>query len=565
MPAKFKKLPYGKSNFADVIEGGFAYVDKTRFIEMLENENNPTQFFVRPRRFGKSLFLSVLENYYDLNRKDKFESIFDNLCIGKNPTQEQGKYAILSFNFSAINTDCEETFKESFKMNVHASVVNFLKKYEDKFENAQQEINWIKEKTLGIDSLRVVYHLAEYSNIPIFAIIDEYDHFSNDLAAMGSEFYGKMVGKAGLVRDFYESLKIATSSVMKRIFITGIAPIMLNDLTSGFNIATDYSLIPKYNEMFGFTSEEVERLIIETGIDKNLIKVDMEAYYNGYLFNEEAEKKVYNSTMVLFLFNQILLRGKQPNDIIDTNLQTDYNRLKKLAENPKNREKLLKIAHEDGIFSKIIEKFSLDQIEDDSYFVSLLFYMGLLTIDKERPLYLKIPNYSIKTLFWQYLVAQANSLVSDSVNADKLLETVRELARGDAVPYLDYISENLFKRISNRDLIHFDEKYIKVMLLSTLFMSSFYLPVSETEVAAGYTDIYLLRHSGFAIKAEFEWVWELKYVKESATEAEIEAKKQEALSQIEKYKKDLRFAGRNDIKFAALVFRGKGDYEVVGC
>ncbi|MCL2100380.1 MAG: ATP-binding protein [Fibromonadales bacterium] len=555
-----KKLPYGQSNFADLIERNYAYVDKTRYVELLENENNTYQFFIRPRRFGKSLFLSVLENYYDLSRKDKFKSLFGNLYIGKNPTPEQGKYAVMLFNFSGLDTDNHESFRKSFSNRVQDSVLAFLNRYSDYFPNTEAAMQSINENKPGIGAINTAYNLAEKNDIPIFAIIDEYDHFANNLIAMGESYAGE-VKRGGIVRAFYENLKAGTSSVVKRIFITGITPMMLNDLTSGFNMATDCSLFPKYNEIMGFTREEVEWLMQETGVDKNLIKVDMEAYYNGYMFYEKAENRVYNSQMILYLFNQILQLNEQPSQIIDTNLQTDYARLRRLAENESNREKLLQITRDGGVAGNIIEKFSLEKLNNDEYFISLLFYLGMLTNGgvREGQTYLKIPNYSIKTLYWEYIVSYVQDLEKTQISTSELSATLREMAfRGNIKPYLDFFTENFLKRLSNRDLMNFDEKYIKVMMLSSLFASRLYLPVSEDENINGYTDIYLQKHP--AVKdIKFEYVFEIKYAKTDATEAEVKAKFGEAEAQIEKYKKDPRFAGRDDVKFAALVFKGKGE------
>jgi len=553
-----KKLPYGQSNFADLIESNYAYVDKTRYVELLENENNRYQFLIRPRRFGKSLFLSVLENYYDLSRKNKFETLFKELYIGKNPTPEQGKYAIIQFDFSGLNTDSHEEFKKSFSDRVQENVNIFLDRYKAFFANATDLLKAIGERNPGVGTLDFAYRAAADANIPIFAIIDEYDHFANNLIAMGKT-YKDEVKAGGIVRTFYELLKAGTKSVVRRIFITGISPMMLNDLTSGFNMAINLSLYPKYNEMFGFTKEEVEWLMQETGVDKNLIKVDMEAYYNGYMFNNYGKSKVYNSQMILYLFYQILQLGRQPEQIIDTNLQTDYERLRRLAENENNREKLLQIIQEGGIFGNIIEKFSLDKLNSDEYFVSLLFYLGMLTngVVVEGQTYLKIPNYSIKTLYWEYAVSYVQDMEETQISVLELPKVLREMAfRGDIKPYLDFFTENFLKRLSNRDLMNFDEKYIKVMLLSTLFISKLYLPVSEDENINGYTDIYLQKHPAIP-DIKFEYVFEVKYVKTDATEAEIKARFAEAETQIEKYKKDSRFAGREDLKFVALVFKDK--------
>jgi hypothetical protein len=314
--------------------------------------------------------------------------------------------------------------------------------------------------------------------------------------------------------------------------------------------------------MFGFTEEEVEWLMLKTGIDKKLIKFDMEAYYNGYMFSERGKNKVYNSQMILFLFNQIFLLGEQPTQIIDTNLQTDYERLRRLAENENNREILLKIIQDGGIYSNIIERFSLEKLESEEYFVSLLFYLGMLSNGgmKRGRTWFRIPNYSIKTLYWEYAVSYVQHLEKTQSSTLQLSETIENMAYdGDVKPYLDFFTENFLKRLSNRDLQNFDEKYIKVMMLSTLFISRLYLPVSEDENINGYSDIYLQKH--FAIKdIKYEYVFEIKYAKTGATDAEISAKITEAQVQIEKYKKDKRFAERDDIKFVVALFKGKGDY-----
>jgi len=558
----FKKLPYGMSNFADLIESGYAYVDKTRFVEFLENENCRYQFFIRPRRFGKSLFLSVLENYYDLNIKDKFQSTFANLYIGKHPTPEQGKYAVIQFDFSGLDTKNLETFRKSFLDRIENTVRAFFNKYNDFFPDANAKISALREEKYGIGSMDLLYDSAAKRNTPVFVIIDEYDNFANNLVAIG-DAYKNEVGKEGIVRAFYEILKTGTKSVVKRIFITGISPMMANDLTSGFNMAADYSLFPKYNEMFGFTKKEVEWIMAETNIDKNLIKIDMEYYYNGYLFSEDAENKVYNSQMILYLFSQISISGKQPKQVVDTNLQTDSGRLRRLAENENNRKKLLQITQDGGIFGNIIERFSLENLEREEYFVSLLFYLGMLTHGgtQRGRTWLKIPNYSVKTLYWEYIVSHVQNLGEKRLSENELSEVTQNLAfDGDFKSYLDFFVANYLKRLSNRDLIDFDEKYIKAMLLATLFTSKLYLPVSEQENINGYSDIYLQKHPAIP-DIKFEYVFELKYLKAKASESEKEAKFAEALAQIEKYKKDSRFLNRDDIKFVALVFEGKGDWE----
>ena len=562
MARKFKKLPYGKSNFADLIEQNFAYVDKTRFIELLENDSNSSQLLLRPRRFGKSLFLSVLENYYDINRKDKFETLFGNLYIGKNPTSQRNKYLVIRFDFSGLNIDSREGFNTSFFDVIKNAVLSFLEYYKNLIDNADLLITQVYETSSSSGILDILYRAANNAATPLFVIIDEYDHFANKLIAMG-EKYVKEVKSGGIVRAFYEKLKFGTSSIVKRIFMTGVSPMMMNDVASSFNMVSNLSLLPAYNEMFGFTRKEVEQLASETGIDMSLINVDMEAYYNGYLFNDKGKNKVYNSQMVLFLFYKITQLGEQPKEIIDINLKSDSGRLQQLAENENNREKMLQIIKEGGIFSEVIENFSLDDLQNEKYFISLLFYLGMLTnggVVEERT-YLKIPNYSIKTLFWEYLAFYIQERSEKTLSYSAFSDTVTEMAfRGNIYPYLEYFSENILKLLSNRDLMNFDEKYIKATMLPTLYLSNLYLPVSEDENKNGYSDIYLQKRPT-AKSIKYEYIFELKYLKANATKKEKNEKMNEAIAQIEKYKKDERYANRDDMKFIAIVFEGKGDYE----
>ena len=570
MDKKLKRLPYGIANFGKVITESYAYVDKTRFVELLENESNSNQFFIRPRKFGKSLFYSMLYHYYDVNRAADFEKLFGSLYIGKHPTPRHNSYAVMQFNFSGLDTANEDGFRASFSGNIREAVRVFISSYQAYFAEADALIRRIDEGSHGVGALQMAYGAAKLAGIKIFVLVDEYDHFANDLIAMGKNLGGKiyknMVTANGLVRDFYETLKIGTSEVVDRIFITGISPVMLNDLTSGFNIADNFTLELSYNEMMGFTQQEVDALMLETGVDPACINVDMEMYYNGYLFHKDGENRVYNPAMILYFFNQILKYGKPPKNIIDENLKTDYGRLQRLVQNENNRTKLLKIIKEKGIVSDILEQFSIDRMYDDEYFVSLLVYMGMLTIDKfeEGCLHLKIPNYSIQTLYWEYIdriTLSTNEAVVVDLAEQKA--SLRELAyRGSPHPYIAYVSNNIFRRLSNRDLISFDEKYIKIMLLNGLFQSKLYVPVSEREVEGGYVDIYLQR-SPLLPDVKYEWVWEVKYVKKGEkSKAALQSAKKEAFTQIDRYRKANYFSARTDVRYAAIIFVGKEKYEI---
>jgi hypothetical protein len=569
----FKRLPYGQSDFRHIVLNNFAYVDKTRFIEALENEANPNQFFIRPRKFGKSLFFRMLDCYYNINHRDGFEQMFGNLYIGKHPTPERNSYAILDFDFSGLDTSGEQEFKASFSFRVQQSARHFLDLNRNLLPEAGELIRQIDTKEPGLDALNMAFDAVSGHGIAIYVIIDEYDHFANDLIAMGNmtgkDLYRMMIAANGMVRDFYERIKNATkTSTVGRTFITGISPVMLDDLTSGYNIATILTLKAKYNEMMGFTQSEVEWLMRETGVDPALIDVDMEAYYNGYLFHADGENRVYNPAMVMYFFEQIVSAGTTPENIVDHNLKTDYNRLRNLIRNENNRDTLIRIMKDGGVVADILEKFSIDRMNDDNYFVSLLFYMGMLTVEGRYrfQLKLRIPNYSIRTLYWEYI----RNLVEDAspemtVDTRKLKDAIYAMALdGDLGQFIGYVSENAFGKLSDYDLQRFDEKYIQILLLAYLFMSKAYIPMSEYETVPGRADIYLQRNPLFP-QVRYEWLLEIKYCKASAKDGEIAARRAEGLEQLRQYADAHRMKDRPDMKAALLVFTGKNRFEITAC
>ncbi|MDR1024028.1 MAG: ATP-binding protein [Prevotellaceae bacterium] len=566
-----KRLPYGHSNFESVRTENYIYVDKTRFIELLENEGNRNLFFTRPRKFGKSLFFSMLSHYYDINQADKFELLFGDLYIGQHPTPKHNSYLVLNLDFSGLDTSTDERFNKSISQKIQDIVRSFLGRYKHLFPDGDIYSKQIDTEQPGVASLRKVFNVAEAIGKKVYIIIDEYDHFANDLIAQGTyagnDTYRHLVRANGVIRDFYETLKEGSKTVVDRIILTGITPIMLDDITSGFNISNNLSLDPIYNEMLGFTQEEVNALMKETNITPDMITVNMVLFYNGYLFHQDGEHRVYNPAMMLYLFSQVLRKSKQIRNVIDENLKTDYGRLQMLVNHERNCTQLMKIAQDNGIFSEIIPKFSIDKLHDNECFVSLLFYLGLLTIDRceSGKTHLKIPNYSIRTIYWEYILQLTKDRNKDVItDLDCQQDAISVLAyKGDPKLYLDYISQNILCRLSNRDLQYFNEKYIKVLLLNGLFQSKIYVTITELEVSHGYADIYMQR-SHLQPDVRYEWVWEIKYIKkkEAANEKLLKEKRDEARAQLKKYRTSPLFADRTDVRYLSLIFVGKDSYEM---
>ena len=357
------KIPYGISSFQKLRRGNYLYVDKTEFIPKIEDLSSDYLFFIRPRRFGKSLFLSHWPNYYDLDTREDFESLFGDLDIGKNPTNSRNSYLILQLNFSGLNTENKDELEKSFRIRLMEAVVGFLYKYMKFFDDVSVIEDRIR-KISGISSIfdSFVEELKKTGK-KVYLIIDEYDHFANDIIAMGDGvFYKDIVRASGFVRDFYETVKIGTESVIDRIFITGISPIMLDDLTSGFNIATNITLDKNMNEMLGFTEAEVESVISRLGIKRKDIHLKLKEYYNGYLFNVQCRERVYNPDMVLYYFDQFTRENMHPRELIDDNVKTDYGRMNRLTSNKENKKVLERIIEDEGIVSEIITKFSFEEM-----------------------------------------------------------------------------------------------------------------------------------------------------------------------------------------------------------
>lgn len=563
------KLPYGISDFKALREQGNLYIDKTRYIERLEGFNSKYVFFIRPRRFGKSLFLSTLEHYYDINAKANFDSLFCDLYIGQNPTPLKNHYLVLQFDFSALDTENKEVLKRSFVTRIISKINRFLKKYKNYFEDVGALKNTLintldNSEDVGAIMNALIDTISDMGH-KIYLIIDEYDHFANDIIAMGeSDFYKDIIRATGFVRDFYEAVKMGTKGVIDRIFIVGASPIMLDDMTSGFNIASNVTTNATLNEMLGFTCDEVRRIVDNIDIckDKEGILEELRKYYNGYLFNINGSERVYNSDMVLYFFKEWEDTGYYPTKLIDHNVKTDYGKMERLIGNEENRKIIEVIIKEESIVADIQTEFSFDRMYDKDYFVSLLFYMGLLSINGEKygQTELTIPNYVIRTVFWEYFEKSLRERFNIKYQTGELAKSIWEMgALGTIEPFISFVSEKVIKQLSNRDLIGFDEKYIKVLFFAYFVNSNIYKPVSEQEVENGYVDIYLKREKLKDVK--YDWIIELKYVKSG--KSKLEQVREESLAQLDKYASSRGVVGRDDVKKALVIFIGKTKYEIV--
>ena len=528
------KMPYGISNYEKMVNDGYYYVDKTQYIEKLEELPETNIMFLRPRKFGKTLFTSVLENYYDKNKIDEFENLFKNTYIGKNPTSLKNSYSILRFNFSGIDTSTEEATIKGFRREVASSIEVFINKY-----NLNFYVNKEDEAENILDNLFKAFYIQKPQD-RIYVIIDEYDHFANELLGFYPERFKVLVSKNGKVRKWYEILKKGTETIVDRIFITGVAPITLDSLTSGFNIGTDITQEEEFNEMMGFTNEELKKLMNDQKISKEeqeKIMPIMKENYDGYKFCLKAKNQIYNSNMCLYFLSRYIRLREIPNDLVDVNIASDYSKVGKmlnLCKGENRLEILKKTVQGEPIINTIVKKFNpaIEFTENDM--ISMLYYLGYLTISGELVGIpeLTIPNKVMKEIYADYFMQIMDKEAEFRIDSRANQEILIQLAREGRIDKIVEILKIYLNNLSNRDLIKFDEKYIKLIFYCIAMNIKAYSTKSEMEVNRNYPDILLVpRDSSKGYKAVMV---EFKYLKKGET-GKLEEKQKEAREQIERY------------------------------
>jgi hypothetical protein len=531
-----KKIIYGESNFRKIkIDNNYFYIDKTNYIEELEKLNESFLIFLRPRRFGKSLFLSTLQYYYDENSKDEFDGIFSDTYIGKNPTPLKNSFRILFFEFSGINVDGgSEVIYEAFRDNVKLAIHRYFTQYG--YRAYTNELKKIKTPS-GL----MKYFFETVEDDSIYLLIDEYDQFANAILAYSMKDFLTIVGKGGFVRSFYEILKMATyTGIIEKMFITGVTPITLDSLSSGFNIVSNISNHENFNAMAGFTqSEVIDSLNVSVfkkckDIDKEELLKKIQKWYNGYLFNVEANERIYNATLVnYFLSKYDYKRCKMPTKMLDSNVASDYKAIMKLfniGDSERNYKILEELIENNSITGVIKDRYDLNQEFSEDDFITLIYSMRFITIKREEfgeVLEFQIPNYIIKMLYFNYFAIELKNR-NDLSDITNLKTVLINLARGDSEPFKEQLNE-VIKTLSNRDHYGFTEKHFHVITLSLLSFAEFYFIDSQPELNNKYPDILLI---GRDEKVPKNYMFELKWVKQKD---DYEKLKKEGLKQIEGY------------------------------
>ncbi len=551
---RIKRIPYGAGDFESVQSESDYYVDKTSYIPLLESTR--FIFLIRPRRFGKTLLMSMLETYYDISKKDRFEEFYHDTWILQNPTEEQGKYLILSFNFSEVTKE-----KDKVQDDFNNYCMKRIDKFIDKYKNIIPErliINIEKERTAH-EKLQTLSNELRESNTKIYLMIDEYDNFANSIIAdYGSSEYIKLTRNAGYFKQFFSNLKAMASgsgSGLGRIFITGVSPVTMDDVTSGFNVGKNISTDERFNEMLGFTEKDVHQILdyyTETGVfllNKNETIEIMKKWYDNYRFCEKAETTVYNTDAILYYILSTYQSKHQLSNLIDDNLRMDYSKLRHLITLDRKLNgsfnKLKEIIDNNGIVSNIRTSFPQDKLTEEVNFVSLLYFFGLLTfsgeIVKGKPL-LRIPNETIRTMMYEYIRASFDDAMTFSVNIFELTRLVQNMAYdGDFKSVIRFIANEVQKQTRVRDYFH-GEKVIQGFFLAYLNITDFYLSLSEEAMSKGYADIVM---KPFYIKypdMQYAYLFEFKYINRTDNpdklQNEIEDKIKESTAQLQKYSAD---------------------------
>jgi hypothetical protein len=549
------KIAYGESNFRSLIEDGCFYQDRTHYIPILEDWGQKRFIYLRPRRFGKSLLLSTLQYYYGLQHKGDFDRLFGKTFIGTHPTPKAHKYMVLRFDFSGINTDTEEGTYEGFLSNVKKGVEAFLTHYDTFFTKQQEKVILAHKEPNELIKELFSCHTRNKISSKIYLLIDEYDHFANELISFNYAYFSSVVTKNGYVRKFYEVLKWGTSeAIIDRIFITGVSPITVDSLTSGFNIATNITLEVDFHQMVGFDEDEVKGILegIEMPQEQIVPTIyDLHLWYNGYLFAYKAKNRVYNPNMVLYFAQKYKTTQAYPDRMLDTNIASDYGKIQKLFSIQGKEEQYLHILRElletGEVTATLTDQYSFTRGFTQDDLVSLLFYMGFLTIKSEslNTYTFSFPNYVIKKLYADYFFNTILTSAQLPFDNRPVNEAIKEMAQtGNPKKFFEEV-KLIIKYFSTRDSAHFNENSLKAIIISLLHQQGFYYIHSEYETNWSYMDVYLEAIRGQ--KPNFEVTMELKYAQKKSKITTTTLLK-EAAVQLQKYLQTPKFSTRPNIK-----------------
>lgn len=578
------RIPYGIADFATIRREGYFYVDKTPFLTVLENPMSGYRYvvFLRPRRFGKSTILSMMSHYYDIAKADQFDALFTGLWIHEHQTPWRNKFLTLWFDFSQVATGRgpEALFRTFFDV-VRGAVEDLLARYRKLLPDAERFENRLDTFQDPEGLLGAALRLVRRAGLELYVFIDEYDHFANRLLAAGDEnAYNTIVKDTGFVRSFYATLKTGTGSgTVARLFMTGVTPLMLDDMSSGFNITSNISMSPRFDSFAGFTRTDVERAIDEFVVarphlqgelaDRSKLFETLKIYYDGYRFSANAKEGLFNSDMVLYFLRELDDQGRFPRELLDRNVRTAYEHLGHVGASGSvsmaERQTIFEtILSERSIRSPLVEQFGVKLLETRSSFISLLYYLGMLTQRGGEQATgqdeLEIPNRVIRELQWEHLAKHLDQQAIFAIDTGYLSSALESMGvRGDIAPLLDLFHRQIMQHFGIKDTRKLDERTIKLLFLMFVSLGKVYYALSEKEFAQSYCDLFFAAAPNIP-GLQYAWLIEFKYLETNAKEPAIEAAFADAASQVQRYSKDATLlpllVGKQELRCGTMVFIG---------
>ncbi len=564
MQQTIKQLPLGIADFGRIVREGYYYVDKTMFIPRLEMASSYL-FLVRPRRFGKSLLLSMLKCYYDINLKDRFDEYFGQLWIGSHPTPYRNRYAVLHLDFSQV-TGTIDSLEENFYNYCNYALDTFAERYRQLFGPGFSETIKADRNVRG--KLSYIGMQAKEHDVPLYLIVDEYDNFTNTvLNQHGQDIYTGLTHGEGFYRDIFKLFK----PNFERVLMLGVSPVTMDDLTSGYNIATNITADAAFNHLLGFSEEEVRQMFryyseagqLTEGIDAMI--EEMKPWYDNYCFAKDGlgDSRVFNSNMVLYYLSNQLRTSHAPDEMADPNARTDYQKMKRLIQldrlEPQRKSIIYQIAEEGYIYSRLVPYFPASEMVKFDNFVSLLYYYGMLTISGVRgdKLRLGIPNNNVRKQYYGYLLEEYDRIrPADRWRIDQAFDSA--VFDGDWQPLVRAVSDEYEKTCAVRCLIE-GERNLQGFFTAYLTMTSYYLIAPELELNHGYCDFFLLPDLQRYPMVAHSYILELKYLKQDASAEEAEAQWEKAVSQITDYALEPKLrllCGPTQLHLVVAQFRG---------
>ncbi len=523
-----KKFPYGISDFHRIRTEKLFYVDRTAHIRLIENAGDQL-LFLRPRRFGKSLLISMLENYYDIAKADEFEQLFGELAIGQNPTPNHNNYFVMKWDFSNVNPKGDA---EQIESRLNRYINRCIQNFADKYQNLLPKKIHIESEDM-IDSFLALLNAVLQTPYHLYLLIDEYDNFANEVMMVKNYSnpinYNALISTESSLKALFKAVKSAANGQgLERVFITGVSPVLMTDITSSYNVATDIYLLPKFNDLCGFTETEIQEIVSqivkECQLPEDRITIALrmlKTFYNGYRFNESVEENIYNPTLALYFFRHFQEYCEFPRTMLDNNLSMDRNKLSYISRLLNDEKLLFQALNENPPLSllELANRFGLSDMlnqttRDNGFVISLLYYLGILTFNGENELgelKFKIPNLVIKKLYVERLFETFLPEDTERYQAHQLAKDFYQT--GNLQPICDLMEQHYFKVLDNRDYQDAKELNIKTAFLTVLYNDVLYIMDSEMPLERRYADLTMIIRPGRRKSPIYDFILEFKYLK----------------------------------------------------